>query len=162
MIIKNFSDINGWIDYSSKLLREKKQNVVSFHVDEVEFTHLDKLKGKELLKAGREFLQDAKEQIGLLEPKFYLYPLVVIPLGYSEEIEFWSDKLWDSVGDSEETASIYLCDSNHVFNLDDQEYRCRICPIYDDLVILYRCHRSFDSHQKDWEFSKDIYLLPKG
>ncbi|MGD0960318.1 MAG: hypothetical protein ABSB19_10975 [Methylomonas sp.] len=161
MIIKNFSDISEWIKYSSELLHEKMQKSVSFHVDDVDFIDLNTLKGDDLLKASYEFLRIAKEQLSLCDSKFSsFYPIVVIPLGYSENIEFWNDAFFDSIGCVEEPASIYLCESDSVFNLDDQEYRCRIYPVYEDLMVLYRCHRSFDSYQKDWEFSKDIYLLP--
>lgn len=160
MIDNNFADISDWIRYSSDFLEEKKQKAVSFHVDEVDFIHVDDLNGLDLLDECCKFLKNAKKQLRVFKPGRSLYPLVVIPLGCSEVIEFWSEEFLSFIGNDDEPISIYLCDSNNIFNLDDQEYRCRIHPVYDDVMILYRCHRSFDSYQKDWEFSKDIYLLP--
>lgn len=163
MTIKKFIDIKDWIEFSKSCINDEKQQVVSFHIDQLDFCGMQNLIGEQLLQSGCCCLVDIVKH--LFEHEFFhsissVYPIIVIPLGYSEEIIFWEKKFIQNLGIADEPASVYLCQSKDIFNIDDQEYRCRIDSPHREVTVLYRCHRTFEDFQKDWEFSMNIYLLP--
>ncbi|MGZ8908006.1 MAG: hypothetical protein ACXW1U_20065 [Methylobacter sp.] len=164
MTIKKFLDVKEWIEFSKRYIVELKQEVVSFHIDQLGFCDMQDLIGDQLLQSGCHCLVDIVKHLD--EHEFFhsmssVYPMIVIPLGYSDEIVFWDKKLIQNLGINDEPASVYLCQSENIFNIDDQEYRCRIDSPHEEVMGLYRCHQSFEDFQKGWEFSMDIYLLPR-
>lgn len=164
MSIKKFLDVSEWIEFSMGIIVKEKQQVVSFHIDQLDFCNMQDLIGERLLESGCYCLNDIVNR--LIEHEFFhsassVYPVIVIPLGYSDEIAFWEKNFIQNLGIVDEPASIYLSQSENIFNIDDQEYRCPIDSPHKGVTALYRCHRSFEAFQKDWEFSMDVYLLPR-
>lgn len=163
MSIKKFLDITEWIEFSMGCIGKEKQKVVSFHIDQLDFCNMQELIGERLLQSGCCCLNDIVNY--LIEHEFNsmspVYPIIVMPLGYSDEIALWEKKFIQNLGLANEPASIYLCQSENIFNSDDQEYRCPIDSPHKEVTVLYRCHRSLEAFQKDWEFSMDVYLLPR-
>jgi hypothetical protein len=160
---ENFSSLADWF-LSVKANLGGNQHYVSVHVDQLEFFNLDSAKGEDLLQISCCLLDDIEillSELNIGDNNVPLYPLLVLPLGYSKKIVFWKNQFVSNLGCFDEPPSLYLFRSEDIFNIDDEEYRCCIETAQKGIKALYRCHRSLQASRLDWEFSKDIYLFSK-
>lgn len=160
---ENFSSLADWLLFVKDNLGDN-QHYVSVHVDKLEFFNLDSAKGEDLLRMSCCLLDNIEillSELNIGGNNISLYPLLVLPLGYSKKIVFWKNQFVSRLGCFNEPPSLYLFRSEDIFNIDDEEYRCCIEIVQKRVKALYRCHRSLQASQLDWEFSKDIYLFPR-
>ena len=110
------------------------------------------------------------ECVGLVKEKSLdgeVMPALVIPLLYSDKLHVWDDSisLSDQLHDME-PPSLYLIEYKIAKYFEKvEEYRV---PVELDLgwveltkknfSIYYRCHRSIEEIENDWEYSRAIYL----
>lgn len=117
---ENFSSLTDWL-LSVKANLEDNQPYVSVHVDQLEFFNLDSVKGEDLLQISCCLLHDIGillSQLNIENASLSLYPLFVLPLGYSKKLAFWKSQFVSSLGCSDEPPSLYLCRSEDIFNIE--------------------------------------------
>ena len=155
-VFKSFTD---WLDDALKL--NGKSHPLTAHVSS--FGKLELSRQQTLEHSLNLFLELVNKSV---EKKCVddLMPMLVIPLGCSDNLCFWDDSLSLSNQLSDEPPSIYLYEREKIKYLEvTEEYKTPInleLPKIEaiELNIYYRCFRDSVAIQNDWEFNKAVYL----
>jgi hypothetical protein len=155
-IFKSFSD---WLASAVRLKGE-----AHFVTEHVSSFVKEKLSKKQLLECSINiFLELVSKSI---EYKYIneLMPMLVIPLGWSNNVCFWDDSLSLDSQLVDEPPIIYLLEREALKRLDvAEEYKI---PVSLNLAkiesvqfsVYYRCYRDKMGIENNWEFSKALYI----
>ncbi|QND64162.1 hypothetical protein HB777_09735 [Mesorhizobium loti] len=93
-----------------------------------------------------------------------IFIVVYIPIGASNEINLFSQDIWQKLRPMKEPPSLYVFKSEIFFDENMEEYRRPIsipfqCDPSD--CALFRSFRDMEAIAKEWEFTTGIYLIKK-